>query len=110
MACLKATHVATISNEATGLINKDAPGWRIFVFGRSLSVITTLHFAGGFGQFDFGEKNNMEKYGQATPPQYNLSLVTSPVALYYSDNDRLSPVQVRQVWLHFADLQFVTAR
>jgi hypothetical protein len=62
-----------------------------------------LHFAGGFGQFDFGEKKNMEKYGQATPPQYNLSLVMSPVALYYSDNDKLSPVHVRQFCLHFAD-------
>ena len=76
----------------------------------SVSAITKLHFAGGFGQFDFGEKKNMEKYGQSTPPQYNLSLVTSPVALYYSDNDRLSPVQVRQFCLHFADCQFVTAR
>jgi hypothetical protein len=76
----------------------------------SVSAITKLHFAGVFGQFDFGEKKNMEKYGQSTPPQYNLSLVTSPVALYYSDNDRLSPVQVRQFCLHFADCQFVTAR
>jgi hypothetical protein len=69
-----------------------------------------LHFAGEFGQFDFGEKKNMEKYGQATPPNYNLSLVTSPVALYYGENDKLVPVQVRQFWLHSADCQFVTAR
>ena len=76
----------------------------------SLSLITNLYFAGGFGQFDFGEEKNMEKYGQATPPQYNLSLVTSPVALYYADNDKLSPVQVRQFCLHSADFLFVTAR
>jgi hypothetical protein len=42
----------------------------------------------------------MEEYGQATPPKYNLSLVTSPVALYHSDNDRLAPVHVRQFCLH----------
>jgi len=72
--------------------------------------MTKLHFAGEFGQFDFGEKKNMDRYGQATPPKYNLSLVTSPVALYYSDNDKLSPVQVRQFSLHFVHCQFVTAR
>jgi lysosomal acid lipase/cholesteryl ester hydrolase len=59
-----------------------------------------LHFAGEFRQFDFGEKKNMEEYGQATPPKYNLSLVTSPVALYYSDNDRLAPVKVRESCLY----------
>jgi hypothetical protein len=36
----------------------------------------------------------MELYGQAAPPRYNLSLTTAPVALYYSDNDRLAPVYV----------------
>jgi pimeloyl-ACP methyl ester carboxylesterase len=60
---------------------------------RELTHYAQLAVSGGFGQFDFGEQTNMEKYGQATPPQYNLSLVTSPVALYYADNDKLLPVK-----------------
>jgi len=56
---------------------------------RALFHFGQIAVSGEFGQFDFGEKKNMEKYGQATPPNYNLSLVTSPVALYYGENDKL---------------------
>jgi hypothetical protein len=74
------------------------------------TLIKKLHFAGEFGQFDFGEKENMEKYGQATPPNYNLSLVTSPVALYYGVSDRLVTLQVREFYLHSGHCQLVTVK
>lgn len=64
------------------------------------------NFSGEFRQFDFGEEKNMDLYGQATPPRYNMSLITTPVALFYSDNDKLAPEYVRQFYLYF--LRYVT--
>ncbi|XP_069696403.1 lipase 1-like isoform X2 [Periplaneta americana] len=60
------------------------------------STRQVLHFAqlalsGEFQQFDFGEEKNMEVYGQTVPPVYDIRKVTTPVALYYSDNDKLAP-------------------
>lgn len=42
-----------------------------------------------FHQFDFGTDQNILKYGSAKPPDYNLSRVTAPVAIWYGLNDRL---------------------
>lgn len=59
------------------------------------SVETLVHYAeeidtGKFQRFDFGsKKSNQQAYGQDTPPLYDLSSVTAPVALYWSDNDWL---------------------
>lgn len=43
-----------------------------------------------FCRFDYGRAKNIEKYGQARPPDYNLDAVTSPVILFYSGNDWFS--------------------
>ena len=32
----------------------------------------------------------MEIYGQDTPPEYDLSKVTAPLALYWAENDWLA--------------------
>ncbi|OXA55776.1 Lipase 3 [Folsomia candida] len=39
--------------------------------------------------YDYGRNGNMKKYGQSTPPRYNLENVTAPMALYSSDHDYL---------------------
>ncbi|EFA01620.1 lipase 1 [Tribolium castaneum] len=45
---------------------------------------------GGFSQFDFGSKEkNKEIYGTDTPPAYDLSKISAPVAVYYGKNDQL---------------------
>ncbi|XP_030749370.1 lipase 3-like [Sitophilus oryzae] len=54
-----------------------------------------LHYAqevnsGQFRQYDFGLLSNMNKYGSLFPPQYDLSKITAPVYLIYSQNDWLS--------------------
>lgn len=59
------------------------------------STHTLIHFAQGinsgeFRQFDYGKKGNMREYQQPSPPKYDLSKVTAPVSLYYSDNDWLA--------------------
>jgi hypothetical protein len=70
---------------------------------KHVSVIYKQLISGEFRQFDFGEEKNMELYGQPTPPQYNLSLATAPVALFHSDNDKLAPPYVRQICLRFLE-------
>ncbi|KAF2891597.1 hypothetical protein ILUMI_14576, partial [Ignelater luminosus] len=46
-------------------------------------LITT----GKFQKYDYGKIKNLEIYGQPTPPQYNLSKITAPVAIYVGDRD-----------------------
>ncbi|XP_071452982.1 lipase 3-like [Hetaerina americana] len=58
------------------------------------STKQVLHYAqeinsGKFRQYDYGLKNFFV-YHRFTPPDYDLSLVTAPVYLYYSGNDWLS--------------------
>lgn len=38
-------------------------------------------------QFDYGPKVNLEVYGSRIPTEYNLTLVTAPVALLFSNGD-----------------------
>lgn len=54
---------------------------------RKQSIIKFV--SGKFQQFDYGYLENLERYGQTEPPQYDLSKVTSPVALFYANNDWL---------------------
>lgn len=48
-----------------------------------------IYFAGKFRQYDYGVRGNLEKYGTPQPPDYDLSKVTSPVYMYYAENDWL---------------------
>ena len=60
--------------------------------------------------YDWGsESQNMARWNSSLPPLYRYDLVTSPVALYWSDNDILVVPQDVQtlakqlpnlVWLH----------
>lgn len=49
---------------------------------------------GSFQYFDYGSKTNREKYGQDTPPQYNLTKINTPFALFYAQNDWLAGPEV----------------
>lgn len=56
---------------------------------------TVVHFAqevnsGKFQRYDYGYYGNMKIYHQHTPPPYNLSQVTVPVALLWANNDWLA--------------------
>lgn len=45
---------------------------------------------------DWGTKQNMEEYGQPTPPPYNLTTVTAPIVLYWGENDWLASPKVKK--------------
>lgn len=49
-----------------------------------------------FRKFDNGYFGNLKRYGQISPPIYNLESVDLPVTLLWSDNDWLADPQVRQ--------------
>jgi lysosomal acid lipase/cholesteryl ester hydrolase len=58
------------------------------------SVRSLVHYAqgvnnGAFRQYNHGKEKNLERYGQEVPPDYDLSKVTAPVALYWGENDWL---------------------
>jgi hypothetical protein len=50
--------------------------------------------AGKFRQYDYGLVKNLLIYGHLSPPDYDLSKVTAPVALHYSENDWLAAITV----------------
>nr|CAD7402546.1 unnamed protein product [Timema cristinae] len=43
-----------------------------------------------FEPYDFGPRMNVKCYNQSTPPEYDLTNITVPIALHYSDNDWLA--------------------
>ncbi|VEN63335.1 unnamed protein product, partial [Callosobruchus maculatus] len=43
--------------------------------------------SGRFRQYDYGVIRNLELYNQSSPPDYDISKITSPVALLYGKND-----------------------
>jgi lysosomal acid lipase/cholesteryl ester hydrolase len=58
------------------------------------SVRSLVHYAqgvnnGAFRQYNHGKEKNLERYGQEVPPDYDLSKITAPVALYWGENDWL---------------------
>lgn len=66
----------------------------------SSSTKQSLHYcqsitSGIFRWFDYGIIKNKEYYHTRKPPIYNISKITAPVGLFYSENDQLSPIDVR---------------
>ena len=51
--------------------------------------------SGKFQQYDYGITGNKEKYNSLVPPKYDLSKITAPVHVYYSENDWLANTKVR---------------
>ena len=72
------------------------------------STYTVLHYAqekhehDGFHAYDWGkDQTNYQHHGTYDVPQYNLGDVTTPVALYWSDNDYFA---MPGVTLNIADI------
>lgn len=62
------------------------------------STVNMMHWMQGvlnptFAKYDFGSAElNMAKYGQETPPLYDLSKMTLPTALFYGQHDYLADI------------------
>ncbi|KXJ76546.1 hypothetical protein RP20_CCG009503 [Aedes albopictus] len=62
------------------------------VFPAGASLRQGLHFlqmmkSERFCLFDYGEQENLKRYGKVAPPNYPLEKITAPVAVYYGTND-----------------------
>ena len=97
-------------------------GWR------NLIHYAQIIKAKSFVRYDYGTTENINKYGQATPPQYNLSKVRVKMAIAHGDLDMLAdPTDVAwlldknksgldtsliswQKMLHFGHCSFMMAR
>ncbi|KAJ2945982.1 hypothetical protein O0L34_g4901 [Tuta absoluta] len=55
-----------------------------FISSRQLFHYGQLVNSGRFQRYDFGLVQNLARYGQATPPDYPLASITTPVALFYT--------------------------
>lgn len=64
-------------------------------------------FVDEFRLYDYGKNKNMLEYGQSEPPNYNLSSVSSPVALYYGDSDYFVDMRVSVILIINALFNFV---
>lgn len=68
------------------------------------SIRQPVHYAQGhmsskFRKYDHGSVANLIIYGSTEPPNYNLTQVTAPVALHYSENDLLvDTIDVEQLY------------
>ncbi|PZC84164.1 hypothetical protein B5X24_HaOG200551 [Helicoverpa armigera] len=64
-----------------------------------ISVRQLAHYgqsidAGHFRRYDMGSRiSNYRAYGSFTPPKYDLSKITAPVFLHYSEKDPFAPVK-----------------
>eukprot|EP01132_Coremiostelium_polycephalum_P002495 gene2495-3087_t len=58
------------------------------------SVQNVVHWAQAtkhsFQKFDFGPIGNLKKYGQITPPKYDISKFNAPTIIFYGGNDYLA--------------------
>ncbi|MPC39552.1 Lipase 3 [Portunus trituberculatus] len=56
-----------------------------------LNKVKLLRGGGGnFAKYDYGLLDNLNHYGQQTPPHYDLARVTASVGLFHSDDDWLA--------------------
>jgi len=45
---------------------------------------------GKFEMYDFGRRQNVQKYGQDTPPQYDVSTISIPTYIFWGSSDWLA--------------------
>lgn len=57
-------------------------------------VFGVIILGGNFTRFDYGESGNLERYGTAEAPKYQMELVTAPVYLLWSKTDPVSTPRV----------------
>lgn len=91
--CEAFLNIATGYKEGTIPLSNITVGFSHIASG--CSVKTLAHFAqlvlsGNFQRYDEGIKGNLQRYGTAKPPQYNVSLITSPMVLVNGVSDILS--------------------
>nr|CAI5863807.1 unnamed protein product [Callosobruchus analis] len=53
----------------------------------AMKVNQRMYFTGRFRPYDYGVIKNLEVYNRSSPPDYDISKITSPLAMLYGKND-----------------------
>lgn len=83
-----------VYGSAEGMVPVDAKKINLNVF-----FFTPFFTEGNFQYFDYGSKENIVRYGQEQPPQYQLQNISTPIALFYAQNDWLAGPEVQIIFL-----------
>ncbi len=75
------------------ILNHTPSGASTKDFFHYLQMVTSAEFH----KYDFGPEQNMQIYGQTTPPLYSVEKVDLPVATYWGPNDWLTAEEVFRV-------------
>ncbi|XP_050514665.1 uncharacterized protein LOC114329267 isoform X1 [Diabrotica virgifera virgifera] len=70
----------------------------MYTSGAGMSYNMIKHYgqeikSGHFRRYDYGSSKNLKLYGSKVPPDFNISLITAPVDLYYGENDFLADLK-----------------
>lgn len=68
-----------------------------FPAGNSFNTIEhyiQIFQSGKFRQYDYGRAKNILIYNSVEPPDYNLTSITLPIALFYGPGDLLDNIMV----------------
>jgi len=57
-----------------------------------------------FQNYDYGIAENHKRYKQQTPPSYDLKKITTPMILFYSEND---PISTKEVTVYSSPFSFL---
>lgn len=49
-----------------------------------------VHYDGALRKFDYGDPENIKRYGSIVPPSYDISKTKVPLTMYYGNNDLLT--------------------
>lgn len=67
----------------------------------NMNVLHTFQLTNGFQMYDYGKERNLVKYAQPVPPHYNLSKVTAPLAIFWSEGDAFTTtLDIMQLFRH----------
>lgn len=94
--CLYSCGAYSNTDKSNAFNNTSVAGIYKLFFPYGCSVVGAEHFMQlynlpgkkYFKKFDYGPVKNMQKYGSAKPPAYELNKVDIPVDIYYGDKDK----------------------
>lgn len=71
-----------------------------------MHYLQEIKHEGWFRYFDYGPEGNLAKYGNSTPPLYNITNIKVPTYLMYGENDKLANPIV-SILLRYPDNYFI---
>lgn len=87
-------------------VRQEIKVWNLKDFLKSLTQLT----GDSFRAFDYGSQGNLRQYGTLRPPSYDLSRVTAPVYIFWSQTDVLATPEVSNTLIFICWANVLVAR